>query len=70
MQRGKCSLSWSMDDAVMVAPGTEELLEDSNDGGVEKFFERWFRIGVSRSSSSSRGMAREVSCICMVRHGR
>lgn len=28
--------------------------------GVVKFWERWVRIGVNRSSSSSRGSARDV----------
>lgn len=30
------------------------------ESGVAKFLERWFRIGVRRSSSSRRGKARAV----------
>ena len=63
MQRGKCWDSASMEAAFMVAP--ERALSESErvESGVAKFLDRWFRMGVRRSSSSSRGKARAASYI-------
>ena len=51
-----------MDEALMEA--LERAVSESErlESGVEKFLERWFRMGVRRSSSSRRGRARAVSC--------
>ena len=46
----------------MGAPGNAVFESEIVESGVEKFFERWLRIGVRRSSSSRRGRARAVSC--------
>ncbi len=59
MQRGKCMERESMDEAEM-AVSREVSESEMPESGVEKFLDRWFRIGVRRSSSSSRGMARAV----------
>lgn len=45
----------------MGAPGRELSLSEIWASGVAKFLERWVRMGVRRSSSSSRGRARDVS---------
>lgn len=47
--------------AVIGAPSTNPSLSEYTDSALPKFFERWFRIGVKRSSSSKRGRARLVS---------
>lgn len=49
--------------AVIGAPSTKPSFSEYTDSALPKFFERWFRIGVKRSSSSKRGRARLVSCI-------
>jgi hypothetical protein len=41
------------------ARASEEVEEAK--AGVEKWVERWFKMGVRRSSSSRRGRARDVS---------
>lgn len=61
MQRGKCWDRWSMDAALIGAPGRAASESEKEESGVAKFLERWLRIGVSRSSSSRRGRARLVS---------
>lgn len=61
MQRGKCWDRVSTEAALMEMPGREVSESERVESGVEKFLERWVRIGVKRSSSSRRGMARAVS---------
>jgi hypothetical protein len=58
MQRGKEEARVGIEAAVMVPAGREE---SEVEGGVRKVEERWFRMGVRRSSSSRRGRARDVS---------
>jgi hypothetical protein len=50
--------------AEMTAPEISDELDMYDESGVIKFLERWLRIGVRRSSSSSRGRARAVSYAC------
>ena len=61
MQRGKCWERVSMEAALMVAPERALSASERVESGVAKFLDRWFRMGVRRSSSSSRGKARAAS---------
>ena len=63
MQSGKYWDKMSMEEAFIGAPGSAVSESEIVESGVEKFFERWLRIGVSRSSSSRRGRALAVSCL-------
>lgn len=45
----------------MGAPGRALSESERVESGVAKFLERWFNIGVRRSSSSRRGSARAAS---------
>jgi hypothetical protein len=61
MQRGKCWERVGILAAEMTeGPRASEEVEEAN-AGVEKWVERWFKIGVRRSSSSRRGRARDVN---------
>ena len=61
MQRGKCCERASIEEALIGAPGRALSESERVESGVAKFLDKWFRIGVRRSSSSSRGRAREAS---------
>ena len=62
MQRGKWFLAkLSMVLCVIGAPGMAVSASERVESGVPKDFERCVKMGVSRSSSSRRGRAREVS---------
>ena len=61
MHSGKCWESPSIEAALIGAPGREVSASERVESGVAKDLERWLRIGLSRSSSSSRGRARDVS---------
>ena len=47
--------------ALIGAPGNDASESEKAASGVVKFLDKWLRMGVRRSSSSSRGKAREVS---------
>jgi len=61
MQSGKCWDSESMELAVMAVPSTCPSPSEYTDSALPKFLDRWFKIGVKRSSSSNRGRARLVN---------
>lgn len=60
MHIGKWRDNESIEPALIDAPGRAVSESDIPESGVPKFLERWFNIGVSRSSSSRRGRARAV----------
>ena len=60
MQSGKCAESTSILAELMGAPGNALSASVRLASGAANDLERWARMGVSRSSSSSRGRARAV----------
>lgn len=60
MHSGKWFDRASIEEALIDVPGRTVSESDKVESGVAKFLERWFRIGVRRSSSSMRGNARAV----------
>lgn len=53
----------SIEAALMGAPGRALSESERVESGVAKLLDRWFRMGVKRSSSSSRGSARAASYV-------